>query len=189
MNRGGNSKKVWIKCKRGIHEDFQRYPHKITDNNWSYCPECWKEFDKKESMKNSKCYKGGITPLYEHLRSCIRPWIIDSFDYYNRTCVLTDCKNNSNLVIHHIYQFSYIVEESLQELNLEVKPQINLDSEEELKSIEELVLQKHYKHGFGICISKEVHKLFHHIYGYTNTIPKDWEDFERDFKKGKYNID
>lgn len=33
------------------------------------------------------------------------------------------------------------------------------------------------KYGFGACVNKEVHKLFHDTYGYKNFSPCDFLDF------------
>ena len=45
-------------------------------------------------------------------------------------------------------------------------------------------LQKQYP--MGICLQKEVHTLFHNIYGYGNNTPEQWYEFVSDFKNGKY---
>lgn len=38
----------------------------------------------------------------------------------------------------------------------------------------------------GVCLSKEIHKLFHDIYGYGNTTEKEWKEFVVNFKNNKY---
>jgi CobQ-like glutamine amidotransferase family enzyme len=34
----------------------------------------------------------------------------------------------------------------------------------------------------GITISKDIHKLFHSIYGYGNNTKEQWEEFVKNFK-------
>jgi len=40
----------------------------------------------------------------------------------------------------------------------------------------------------GICLSKNVHTLFHNIYGYGYNTQEQWDEFVNDFKNGEYNI-
>lgn len=39
----------------------------------------------------------------------------------------------------------------------------------------------------GVCLTKEIHTLFHNIYGYGNTTETDWNNFVLDFKNNKYD--
>ena len=57
--------------------------------------------------------------------------------------------------------FSEILQETMEFLNLPIYKQINKYTDEELKSIEEKCLEMHYKYGLGVCLCEEEHKLFH----------------------------
>ena len=161
--------KMDIKCDNGHIFKMNFYDFK---NRNRRCPECYKQKDK--SGKNSPSWKGGITPLSNHLRGIIDDWKRDSFKKYNYECCITHTKED--LIIHHIYSFNTIIEECLSYLNLNIKP-ISEYSQDELKKIEDLCVELHYKYGLGVCICKEVHNKFHSIYGKGNNTSEQWDEF------------
>lgn len=127
------------------------------------CPQC---FIESETGENCHLWKGGITPLAFYLRYQIQQWRVDSFVKYNSRCDITG--SNKECQIHHFHNFSNIVIETLQKLNLPIYKQINEYTKEELKSIEDACNKLHYDYGLGICLCKEEHKLFHSAYGIKN---------------------
>lgn len=50
-------------------------------------------------------------------------------------------------------------------------------SNEEISLIENKLLENHYKYGLGVCLSKEMHYLYHHEYGSIDIIPEKFEEF------------
>lgn len=138
----------------------------------SGCPICAIE---KISGENNWNWKGGITPLYRHLRNKIQSWKIDSFKKYNYRCDITS--SNKNCLIHHLYPFSIILQETISTINLPIYKEINKYTEIELKSIEDKCLELHYKYGLGVCLCKEVHEEFHKIYGKKNNTREQYEEF------------
>ena len=58
--------------------------------------------------KDNPNWKGGITALYQELRSDTKEWFIKSAEFTNYNCVITG-NNFDN--IHHLYPFKEIVEE------------------------------------------------------------------------------
>lgn len=147
------------------------------------CFYCQHEAQKKEGHPN---WKGGITVLYNHLRTVIEPWKYKSSDFYNDKCVLT---NRYETVIHHLHKsFKSIVEESLKYYNIDLKyiPISDL-SKEELYLIEAMTLELHYKYGFGIPLHKEMHKLFHKLYSTRNNTPEQFEEFKIRLRLGEFN--
>lgn len=129
------------------------------------------------SGENHPKWKGGITSLCNYLRGCISEWRKDSFKQSNYKCVITG--STKNKVIHHLYGFNQIIQETMETLNLPIYQEINQYTRDELKSIEDLCLKLHYKYGLGVCICEEEHKLFHSIYGYGNNTPEQFEEFKR----------
>ena len=153
----------------------------ILDNRM--CFYCQHDMQKKEGHPS---WKGGITVLYNHLRTVIEPWKYDSSNFYNNKCVLT---SRYETVIHHLHKsFKSVVEESLNYYNIDLKyiPISNL-SKDELYSIEAMALKLHYDYGFGIPLHKEIHKLFHKLYSNKNNTPKQFEEFKTRLRLGEFN--
>ena len=113
------------------------------------CLICGHEWETK--WGNLSQGKGGISPLHERLRNAINEWKKDSFKKYDYRCDIT--KTNKNLVIHHLYNFSDILEETLQISELPVYQEIGQYTDEEIEKLE----------------TEELHKEFHSIYGNKNT--------------------
>ena len=133
------------------HKSFRM----ILDNRM--CFYCQHDMQKKEGHPS---WKGGITVLYNHLRTVIEPWKYDSSNFYNNKCVLT---SRYETVIHHLHKsFKSVVEKSLNYYNIDLKyiPISDL-SKEDLYSIKVMTLELHYKYDFGISLHKEMHNLFH----------------------------
>ena len=119
-------------------------------------------------------WEGGITNLYQFLRENIVEWKEDSMKFCNYKCVLTgDYFNN----IHHLIPFKDIVYEAMSILNIEVKQDVSDYSEELRKELINKIKELHIKHGNGICLTKDLHKIFHDNYGYTNFTKENFVEF------------
>lgn len=160
-----------FKCKCGEIDykslsAFQLTPH---------CKKC----NKTIRLKNHYCWKGGVTPLHEYLRRHLNDWKKESMKFYNYRCDITGKKFE---VIHHLYNFSDIVKETLQETKLSYR-EIGDYTEEELKLLIKTCNDIHKKYGLGVCLSENLHKEFHSIYGSENNTPEQYYEF----KKNKTN--
>lgn len=138
------------------------------------------------SGENNSQWKGGITPLQNHIRTYILPWKIDSFNSANHTCFITGSTKKKKLVVHHHKNFSDILSETLSDLNYTIKSIVNEYSKEEMSNIEKLCLQKHYDYGLGIAMNEDVHILFHKVYGKRNNTMEQVLEFKEDYLNGNY---
>lgn len=129
---------------------------------------------KEESSYNS---------LSEYVRRNNLDWKEKSMINCKYKCVLTGNRFND---IHHIYGLNLILNETLDELNIDVKPTMDDYTEEELDDILDIFRIKQSEYPLGVCLCKEVHILFHNKYGYGNNTEEQWEEFVNDFKLGKY---
>lgn len=122
--------------------------------------------------------------LNKYLRGNIYDWKIKSMESCNYQCILTGSKD---FAIHHLYNFQYILETFLSTHDFHIFEDINKYSKEELNGLLETFVDYHNTFPLGVCVSKELHKLFHHCYGKSFNTPEQWNEFTRNYKKGKYN--
>lgn len=134
--------------------------------------------------KDNGNWKGGLTPLYHELRSEITDWKNKSMEKCNYKCVLT-FKNFDN--IHHLYPFKNIVDEVFDLLEIDKRQQVKDYSEEEFSKIREKLIELHDFYGEGVCISKELHKIFHDVYGYKDNTPEQFYEFEKRYKNSEFD--
>ena len=156
---------------------IQEIPYcKISNDNNYGCIYC-----SYDARKGENHWKGGISPLNYYLREHIIPWKQISYKLSNGKCIVSNKKAET---IHHLYPFSKILEYLLKIINLPIYDNINKYTEDELILLEEECLRIHYQYPFGVCLSKDLHKEFHKIYGVKNFTPENFQEFYY-FKTGK----
>lgn len=121
--------------------------------------------------------------LSEYVRRNNLEWKKESIKDCKYKCVLSGKRFDD---IHHIYGLNLILNETLEYLHIEVKDTMDNYSDEELKNILSTFREKQSKYPLGVCLSKEIHMLFHCNYGYGYNTPEQWEDFVSNYKNGKY---
>lgn len=149
-----------------------------------------RELNKKlwqdEEMKWRMGYKGGITPISEHLRKLNNEWFDKCKQEANYTCQLTG-KHGVSLHTHHLYAFSLIVLDAHNTYNIEIKQQVKDYTDEELKLLEGYVAEWHKDSSNAVVLSKEVHNLFHSLYGRGDNTPEQFEEFKKRFLNGEFD--
>lgn len=131
-------------------------------------------------------WKGGISPIVTRLREYTIPWKIDSLKQYEYKCALSGI-NDGTIEIHHLYKnFSEIVYETFEILELEINKDMSDYTQEERDMIQSKLLELHYKYGLGIPLTKLIHKDFHSIYGNRNNTPEQFEEFKIKYESGKF---
>lgn len=133
--------------------------------------------------KRNGRWKGGRTPLYFELRSETRQWQLDSMRCCNYKCVITNGEFDH---VHHLYPFRKIVDEVFEILKLDQRPTVADYIEEDFNKIKDEMHKLHKKYGHGVCLRKDVHKLFHDLYGYTNNTPEQFKEFKIRYKVGEF---
>jgi len=150
--------------------------------NWKHlkqyqsCGKCSVRYNVGE---NHPEWKGGVTPIYEYLRNCIGTWKNDSKVYSGYRCVITGDEYD---VVHHVYGFNKIAEETLKLCDLPAMEMIAMYTEEELTLLKETCLRLHYDHGLGVCLTKEIHNIFHNEYGRGDNTYEQFEEFKKNYK-------
>lgn len=119
-------------------------------------------------------WKGGITNLYQELRSDSKEWQENSMEFCNYRCVITNGWFDN---IHHLTPFRDIVNETFLLLKLNIRQKVLDYSKEEWLLISEKLKDLHNYYGHGVALCKPIHKLFHDNYGYTKNTPYQFLDF------------
>jgi len=102
----------------------------------------------------------------------------------NYKCVITGKKFNA---IHHLYSFNKILKETLEELVLPIHKEINDYTSKEMNLIKDIIIKKHNEYPLGVCLCKEIHNLYHKIYGKVDNTPEQFEEFKIRYNNGEFN--
>lgn len=131
----------------------------------------------------------GYESIAKFFRSHIHEWKNQSIENCNFQCVIT---GSNDFAIHHLHGFNLILKETLEILDTE-KVLKGVDVEDYSKDELEYILQKfleiHNNYPLGICVRKDIHDLFHRIYGSGGNTKIQWEQFVQDYKSHKYDTE
>lgn len=129
-------------------------------------------------------WKGGITPLYFELRSETKEWQQQSMKDCNYKCVLSGLEFDN---VHHLYPFRNIVNEVFDILELDQRQKVEDYTKEEFAKIKDKMFELHDHYGLGVCLSKNIHKTFHDVYGYSDNTPEQFYEFELRYKNFEFD--
>jgi len=167
-------------CNKHIEKGIQKTTFYKFNNREHGCALCGIEKQvKSQTGDKSMFWKGGKTNISAWLREKISKWKIESMERCGYICVIT---GKPFEVIHHLYSFSKITDEVFKELNISINKDISEYSNDELSIIQNKCLEIHYRYPFGVCLTKDVHNLFHSLYGKITTI-QDFEEFKANVNK------
>ena len=119
-------------------------------------------------------WKGGINPTYVELRSETKEWQNESMKFCNYKCVVSGGLFDD---IHHTVAFRDIVDEAFLNCDIDVREKVMDYSEDEFGKLKIETKNLHDLYGYGACVNKKIHKLFHDEYGYTKFTVNDFLDF------------
>lgn len=121
---------------------------------------------------------------YSHLQEFIRrnnySWKYESMKQCNYSCVITGKRFDE---IHHLYSLNLILNIALNELKFPIVYDINYFSDDQLKTILYKFREVQSRYPLGVCLTKELHKKFHDIYGYGNNTLEQWDNFKKQIDK------
>lgn len=119
----------------------------------------------------------GYDNLSKFFRGHIQDWKNASMKACNYQCILTGSKD---FIIHHKYGFNKILQEAFEKMdeqNLLKSTNLSDYSFEELSSMLDIFQCIHNKYPLGVCIRKDIHDLFHQLYGSGGNTEEQWESF------------
>lgn len=126
----------------------------------------------------------GKTNMSEYMRSNLETWKNNVLKNSGYKCFITG--KNGKFEVHHQINFSDILDETLKDLNLDYQEKVE-DYGDDLQNIIDLCLKKHYEYELGIVMLKDIHKLFHSVYGIKNNTMEQVLEFKQDYLNGKFN--
>lgn len=136
----------------------------------------------------NKDYSGYVN-IAKFLRGHIQEWKNYTMESCNFQCVLT---GSHDFAIHHLYGFNLILKETFEVLDKEnVLKGYNIEdySKDELEYMLNKFLVIHSKYPLGVCVRKDIHDLFHKIYGAGGNTQIQWEQFVQDYQSNKYDTE
>lgn len=168
------------RCKRGHDTSliFSQFLYKGTG-----CRECYKlDF----RGPNHPLWKGGPSEVKEYIRKNIRAWKRQVLIRDNFQCILTK-ENSSSLVVHHLKSFNTILNEASKNTGIPILQKLTDYENEEYLQLTNEVIRLHDINN-GVTLTKDVHDLFHEIYGKGNNTPEQFKEFICRFQKGEFEV-
>ena len=136
-------------------------------------------------LRQKEIVKTGYKGLNDFVRSRLYYWKNSVREINDYTCVLTGSR--SNLIIHHCRSFNLLMSETIEELDFPIKDNFEEYSDEELNIFLESFFNLQSYYGEYVCITEDVHRLFHNNYGYGDNTIEQWNEFVERFKIGYYD--
>lgn len=178
-----SGKKYWFECPNGKHLDSYKAINDVIRRG-CICSQC--SFEKR-SGENCPSWRGGVSSLRLYFRSKINNWkrkVIKEGEY---TCDITG--EFGDFEVHHLTSFNDIFLEFVEKYDIEIKTEISEYEREYLNYLGDMFGYYHDKIAQGVILRKDLHILFHNIYGRNkgDNTPEQYYEFKKDFKNGKYN--
>lgn len=142
-------------------------------NSYSISSHCCFHGGREESSRKQR--SNFNREIYDLLRDNLDQWKKDSMESCDYKCVITGNRFDD---IHHLYNFNKIVKETLITLGFNEDISLSLLTEKDISLIKGTSLELHYKYGLGVCLTKEIHKLFHLRYGNIDNNKSQFEEFK-----------
>lgn len=129
-------------------------------------------------LKSGSNIRGNNRNIRKHFRNVIAPISIDLLKKSNYKCFLT--KSSDNLEVHHKKSFTDLYLETILELNLPLHDNMSKYSKENIKDMNALFIEKH-NDDILVVLNKDIHILFHKLYGYKNTTKEQFDNFVKQY--------
>jgi hypothetical protein len=180
----GNKSRIIFMCELG--HSIETSVSSLLKNK--ACRKCSKiKWSLEYRGENANNWNGGFSNVYLELKGRMIEWRKLSLKKCNYQCVFT--KNKRNLEVHHLYGFNLIFKECIENLNIENKGRTIADYPvDELLTILNELKRLHLKYGEGICIARDLHHLFHKIFGKKNNLPEQFVKFTEMIDSGEIDI-
>lgn len=123
--------------------------------------------------------------IIKYIRGNIYNWKVESMKNCNYECVITGRKD---FQIHHLYSVNDIFHDTVKRTEFTVKENFDEYTKEELDFILNEFIYEQSKYPLGICVTKDIHKLFHATYGRCHNTKEQWDRFVKETDFSSYYI-
>lgn len=149
------------------------------------CLNCSK-LKQSEAQRGSKGsnWQGGKTEFSSFVQKYLVDWKKESMKKSDYKCVITGERFED---IHHLYPLNKIITLALMNLGL---PQRKKSGEYSYKEQSDLIaeIQRIHSYNLGVCLRKDIHQLFHKLYGNKDVTPEDFYEFSDRIRSGEIKI-
>lgn len=121
--------------------------------------------------------------LNKYFRGNISDWKNASIKACDYQCVLTGRKD---FQIHHLYSVNKMIKDMFKENPQLKKSHFSDYSDDELSELLNIFINIQNRYPLGVCVCKDLHDLFHSLYGRT-TNERQWNEFCQMYKNGEFN--
>ena len=175
---------IWTEeQKQYIRDNWEKYPDIIMAKHLNKSKHAVKRIRNSMGLHRQDKSQRTYENIAKYIRGNIYYWKLESMKQCNYCCVLTGSKE---FEIHHLYPVNKMIDNIFKSSHLTVKDFSDY-TQEELDEIMNLFYIEQSKYPLGECVRKDLHVLFHSLYGQYNTTIEQWEQFKYDYKNGIYN--
>lgn len=163
------------------------------------CNCCGKEFERTfgtmKAKKAFKCFRcahhlpeeyqtDAYFLMINHFRSKLYTWKKKQLSE-QPVCDITGV--TKDLEVHHLINFLDILQQASKNtgIPLNIKPQDLEKNGYSLQILDEEFIKLHNQMAQGVVLTKNIHTLFHKLYGYKNNTPEQYAEFKLQYQKGE----
>lgn len=131
-------------------------------------------------------WNNGLRKISVLARTKLEKWVNETLEFYNYTCYISN--ETKNIDVHHIYSFKSIVETILSKYEIKTDDDCKKLNKENIEKIRDEIVELNNSFGFGVCLRRDIHVLFHSIFGHGNNTPEQFYEFVERIKSGEIKI-
>ena len=154
-------KKAYWLCKCSCGKEHITQASNLLSGHTTSCGRCFLDIVKPSSLN-------------KHCRNLIDRHKNVSLD--NEKCFLTG--QTDQLEIHHLTPLNIIIKNVLSEFDGGID---SLYKDNNIELFDERILDIHTQDGICVILNKDIHSLFHKLYGYANCTKEDFFEFSKSF--------
>ena len=131
----------------------------------------------------SSSWKGGVSKIWVAARARLDPWTLQSLKAGEYKCCITG-KSDVLIDVHHIRSFKLIAIEALREFGIEDECYYWKTYQDYGEDVLSKIVELNNKYGLGALMRKDIHQLYHKIFGHGNNTEEQFEEFKQRIKSG-----